>query len=69
MAEVEAAVNPDALFVDLDVFLRAHGPVALYGNPFALRTLEYEEGEMLNLKPTFALWRRTMVGWVSGMLE
>lgn len=36
MGEVEAAVDPDAALVDLDVLLGVHGPLAVGGDPLAL---------------------------------
>jgi hypothetical protein len=37
VTEVEAAVNPNAVLVDLDVFLRVRRPLAVDGDPFALQ--------------------------------
>lgn len=51
MAKVEAAVDPDALFVDFDILLGPHWPVAFDGDPFALqRVVRWGKGEVVELE-------------------
>jgi hypothetical protein len=46
VAKVEAAVYPDAVLGDGDVILRADGPLAGRGDPFALKlSIRGRDGE------------------------
>jgi hypothetical protein len=44
VGEVEASINPDAVFIDCDVLLRVDGPLAGRRNPFALGALSANHG-------------------------
>jgi hypothetical protein len=70
MAEVEAAVDPDAGLVDVDVVLRANGPLPLGGDPFALCSLVRRGcGGRRAVVRTFALCLRIMAGSGCGVLR
>ena len=46
VGEVEAAVDPDAALVDIDVVLRPHRPLSGDGYPFALHGWRQTEGSL-----------------------
>jgi hypothetical protein len=68
MAEVEAAVDPDAGLVDVDIVLRADGPLPLGGDPFALcslvrRACGERRGGCRPLRSVCGSWRGRAAGY------